>query len=62
MDYSEAKGVAGDYATPLYQGLGDTFEVTEELLLLGVRLQSSQIVPDPGCSLGRGKEGFRTTP
>lgn len=34
----EAKGVSGDYATSFHQGLGDAFEVTEELLLVGVRL------------------------
>ncbi len=56
-EYSESKRVAGDHATSLHQGLGDASEVTEELLLLGVRLQGSHALPDPGCSLGRGRWG-----
>lgn len=58
-EHSEAKGVAGDHTTSLHQGAGDASEVTEQLLLVRVRLQSSHTLPDPGCSLGRGQEGFR---
>lgn len=50
--YSDSKGVAGHHATTIHHGLGDAFEVTEELLLLRVGLQVSHVFSDPCCSLG----------
>lgn len=59
---SEAQGVAGDHAASLHQGRGDALEVTEQLLLLRVRLQGGHVLPDPGCRLGTQEEGFRPAP